>query len=311
MLTYARLGQMLGIDLYVKRDDLFPTPGGGNKGRKIGYIAEHARSSGADALVTTGGAQSNHAREVALAAAARGWRCRLILHGDPADLQRPQGNLMLMLLAGAEVEIVSPEQISGRMAVAMARFAEEGHSPYEIPGGGHTIEGAQAYVDACAEVVAQCEAQSWLPDVVIHASGTGTTQAGLVVGFRSLGLTTQVIGVSVARRNPRGATIVRNMVEALAHHGRLSCSTELVEFRHDWVGAGYGQADSRVLSAIGFAAETEGLILDPTYTGKAFLALMDLVRLGEIAKGTRVLFWHTGGLLNLMASDAFNGGWSE
>jgi 1-aminocyclopropane-1-carboxylate deaminase/D-cysteine desulfhydrase-like pyridoxal-dependent ACC family enzyme len=294
----------LPVDLCIKRDDLYPFTGGGNKARKIVHIFKAAAAQDCDAVVTTGGSQSNHARVTALAAAERGWRCRLILHGDPAQLSRPRGNLLLMLLAGAEIQFTEPDCIGPNMDRAMEELYEEGYKPYYIPGGGHSVLGALAYAEAVQELQEQCREQQWQPDWLVLAIGTGTTQAGLIVGLEGLGWPTRVVGVSVARQNPRAKRIVEKACFELRQHLDLpQMSLEQVDVRDDWVGEGYEQADDSVLSTVRMVAKEAGLILDPTYTGKAFCALLDLVDEGEIAEGAKVLFWHTGGLMNLLASD--------
>jgi 1-aminocyclopropane-1-carboxylate deaminase/D-cysteine desulfhydrase-like pyridoxal-dependent ACC family enzyme len=306
-----RLSQHLHIDLAIKRDDLFPVTGGGNKARKIINILKEAESQGCNALVTTGGLQSNHARVTALAAAAIGWRCKLILHGNSEEASKPKGNLLLMHLAGAEIEVVEPSGIAQAMRAAMNTLRAEGATPYEIPGGGHSVAGAMAFVEAIGELSEQCQDAGWQPEWIIHASGTGTTQAGLTVGLERLGWQTQVLGISVARRNPRGTDIIEQACRDLRLQLGIAHSSGNVDFRDDWVGEGYERADVSILSAIRVAAEMEGLILDPTYTGKAFAALLDLVQVGEIRKRAHVLFWHTGGLLNLMASNSLKGTMSQ
>jgi D-cysteine desulfhydrase len=167
-----RLGHHLGIDLRVLRDDLFPITGG-NKARKgVGIIANIARN-GHNAIVTTGGLQSNHARVMALMAAARGWPCKLVLHGDYSRCACPNGNLLLMGLVGADIEVVRPEQISEKIEESVRYLERRGYSPAVIPGGGHTLQGALAYVDAAAELMRLCEPVGWIPDVVIVPSGAG------------------------------------------------------------------------------------------------------------------------------------------
>ena len=308
-LTYLpRLSRHLNINLRVKRDDLFPMTGGGNKARKMLWILEEAERRECNALVTTGGLQSNHARVTALSAAARGWRCKLILHGNPEDAVKPEGNLLLMRLAGAEIEVVEPSSIAQAMRSDMGALRAKGFMPYEIPGGGHCVAGAMAYVEAVNELQEQCQEDEWRPDWIILASGTGTTQAGLIVGLERLGWPTRVLGISVARRNPRGRDIVEQACHDLRSYLGVADRSGLIDFRDDWVGEGYEKAGAKVLSAIRMAAQMEGLILDPTYTGKAFAALLDLVHDGEIRQGSNVLFWHTGGLMNLMASEYFTGG---
>ncbi len=297
-----RLGRELGVDLRVKRDDLFPFTGGGTKARKAVRIVAEVERARCDAVVTTGGLQSNHARVMALAAAVRGWRCTLVLHGDPAEAIEPRGNLLLARLAGAQVVVVEPSAIAAQMRLAMEQLRAEGHRPYEVPGGGHSCAGALALVDATCELAEQCRQLDWQPDWLLHASGTGTTQAGLVVGLERLGWPTRVVGISVARRNPRGLEVVEQACADLRQRLGLAGPFVPVDFRDGWVGDGYEAASPPVLATIGMAARAEGLVLDPTYTGKAFTALADMVRSNEIHSGAKVLFWHTGGLVNLLAS---------
>ena len=314
-----RLSRDLGIDLRVKRDDLFPMTGGGNKARKIVHILdelEAAKGTGTffaakkepiplpacNALVTTGAVQSNHARVTALAAAARGWRCRLVLHGDPAVLTYPRGNLCLAMLAGAEVQVVTPDEIPAALEVQKAALTAEGYRPHLLPGGGHCLAGALAYVEAVAELAVQCHTESWRPDFIVHASGTGTTQAGLLAGVDCAGWPTRVIGVSVARRNPRGRDVVFEAYEEVSTYLGRPPQPNIVDFRDNWVGDGYEQATSGIWHTIHYAARTEGLILDPTYTGKAFTGLLEMIG-GDIARKSRVLFWHTGGLVNLLEAE--------
>lgn len=299
LVAYERLSTLLGVDLRVKHDDDLPGPGGGNKLRKVGRILEGVTAKGTDSLVTTGGTQSNLARVVALVAARRGWPCHLVLHGAPAALARPTGNLLLMLLAGAHVTIGPPDTIPLRLEEAIGSLRQSRNRPLLIPGGGHCLEGALAYVEAVREVAQQ--SSGWVPDLIVLASGTGATQAGIVAGCASLGWSTKVVGISVGRPNPRGARAVREMCGEVAGALDLPEGQLGVDFRDEWVGAGYGHADERVLEAIRMAAREEALVLDPTYTGKAFLGLLDLIKAGEVKAGTSILFWHTGGIMNLLA----------
>lgn len=304
----SRLSQDLAVSLYVKRDDLLPMIGGGNKVRKVNEIFKDVEHLECNALVTTGGAQSNHARVVSLSAAQKDWRCKLILHGNPKELERPKGNLLLMLLSGAEVEVVAPDEIADAMQCAMEALRADGLRPYEIPGGGHCLAGARAYADAVEELAFQCESLSWFPDWIIHASGTGATQAGIVAGVERCGWSTKVVGISVARRNPRGCSIVEQSYQELRTDLGLMGPEHAIDFRDAWVGKGYEKADQKVIETIKYVAKSSGLMLDPTYTGKAFTALIDMIHSGEIASGDNVLFWHTGGLLNLLSSSYFEKG---
>jgi D-cysteine desulfhydrase len=293
----------LRLDLRVKRDDVFPWAGGGTKARKALAIGRVIEREGCDAIVTTGGLQSNHVRAMALLAASRGWRMAAILHGNPEMLDQPQGNLLLCRLLGVAVRVVPPDEIAVEMTGAAQRLASEGYRPYTVPGGGHCASGAQALVDAMDELSSQCYDLDWRPDYIVHASGTGTTQAGIMAGLDLLSWPTRVIGISVARRNPRGGEVVREAYEQARQRLGIQAPPRALEFRDEWVGAGYEQAGECVLRTIRRAARSDALILDPTYTGKAFCALLDLASDGYLPTGARVLFWHTGGLLNLMAYD--------
>ncbi len=308
LVNLPRLSRNLGVDLWVKRDDLFPLTGGGNKARKVKYIARDVEHRGADSVVTTGGLQSNHARAVALMAAEHGWKCKLVLHGEKSQLDRPKGNLLLMCLTGADIVVVPAERIGPTMKEAMHEFVCQGYKPYEITGGGHMLSGSIAYAEAVKELEYQCRDYQWRPDWIVLASGTGTTQAGLLGGLDMAGWETRVVGISAARKNPRGRLIVEQAYADLRQHLGLEGPGRYVDFRDDWTGEGYERPTNATLAAICKAARLEGLILDPTYTGKAFAALLDMIHGYEIREGSHVLFWHTGGLLNLAASDCFSGG---
>lgn len=308
LVRLSRLSQNLGVDLWVKRDDLFPLTGGGNKARKVKYIAREVEHQGADSVVTTGGLQSNHARAVALMAAEHGWKCKLVLHGEESQLDHPKGNLLLMYLTGADIVVVPAERIGPTMKDAMHEFVCQGHKPYEIPGGGHMLAGSIAYAEAVKELEYQCRDYQWRPDWIALASGTGTTQAGILGGLDMAEWETQVVGVSAARKNPRGRLVVEQAYDDLRQHLGLKGSGRYVDFRDNWTGEGYEIPTNGTIAAIRVVARLEGLMLDPTYTGKAFAALLDMICDDEIEKGSHVLFWHTGGLLNLAASDYFSGG---
>lgn len=214
-----------------------------------------------------------------------------------------------MSLAGADITVVPPDRIGPKMEKAMQEFVRQGHEPYKVPGGGHMLAGSIAYVDAVKELEYQCRHHEWKPDCIVLASGTGTTQAGLLAGLDVIGWRTRVIGISSARRNPRGRLVVEQAYDEIRCYLGASGSTRTVEFRDEWIGQGYERSTKESIGIIRLAAKLEGLVLDPTYTGKAFCALLDMIHSDEIDKGTRVLFWHTGGLLNLMSSEVFHKGY--
>lgn len=292
IIPLPRLSAKLDVEILIKRDDLAPIPGGGSKWRKVRSIMQGQPSA---AVVTSGHVNSNHCRTVALFAASSGIPCDLVLYGD-TDASHVYPNFRIAELAGATIHVAHPTEMTAQIESIKAgrERAAGGRAALVIPGGGHCKAGAVALRDAALATVASQLDSAQLPDLVIHASGTGTTQAGLAVGFAEYGI--PVVGVSVAR----SADVGRRAVEQAV--GWLTASHLDVRFVDEYVGGGYGLATQSAEEAIRILAETEGIPLDPVYTGKAMAALIDFVRVGSIEPGTRVLFWHTGGLMNLISS---------
>jgi len=299
----VRLRAALGGDgprLVVKRDDAIPFGFGGNKVRKLQLVLSQAIAAGADALVTTGGVQSNHARATAAAAAKLGLACTIVANGSPPD--RPTANALLDALLGAHLEYVSSRE---ERAPAMQRVAERlraaGRTPYEIPLGASTPTGAAAFARAIGELLEQTSA----PDVIVHASSSGGTQAGLVAGCALFGLPTRVIGVSADDSAADIGAQVRRIIEGLAPMVGLDAHTLLerahLEVDDRFVGAGYGVPTDASREAQTLFARNEALFVDHTYTAKAAAAIISYVREGRFKRDATVLFWHTGGQVGLFA----------
>jgi L-cysteate sulfo-lyase len=291
-----RLAQAIGLDatdLWVKRDDLTGLGGGGNKVRKLERICGAALARGADSLVTCGARQSNHARLTAAAGARLGLDVVLVLAG--ADDEPGVGNVALDGLLGAEVVWAGDTAHDDLEAVALAvvdRLRAKGARPELIPYGGSSVLGARGYVDCGLELRDQA------PDLttVVTAVGSGGTMAGLV---HALGAD-RVLGVDCgARARPVEAVaeLVASLAEADPAPGEL-------RFRLGHVGAGYATLTEPVLSALRLAARTEGIILDPIYTGRALAGLMGAVEEGQIRPGERTVLLHTGGLPGLFGHAA-------
>ena len=287
-----------GPDLFVKRDDSIPAAFGGNKVRKLEFVVHAAEQAGADTLLTIGGAQSNHARATAAVAAMRGLRCHLVLNGNHNCSE--SGNLQLMKLFGAEIEFVARREDRMRgMDAAVARARREGRRPFAVPLGASTALGALGLVRAVFEMVSQVHP----PDVIIHATSSGGTQAGLLAGCRLLGLSTRIIGISA----DEPADVIREKVLELVEEVRLLFGLILtnkpfdVEVDDAFVGEGYGLGTPESREAQALLATQEGLVLDPVYTAKAMAALIAYCRIGRFSTGERVMFWHTGGLPGLFA----------
>ena len=289
------ISKKLGINFSIIDETYYPLYLGGSKARKIISILEKAKKENSDALVSAGSANSNHARVVALAAAQLGWHCHLIIH-DKEDYSK--ANLQIMKLAGAQLTFCSLDNVASKMDEAMISYRKEGLTPYYIWGGGHCLEGSLAYYNAVHEY--KEEFAKWKPDYVFVASGTGGTQAGLYIGFKELFPDTKVIGISVARQKKRGQQAVYEEADKLARRlGLWTVDKKDITFHDEWVGEGYGEVYPRLLEVISDAAKNEGLITDPTYTGKALTAIYDMVEKDMIPKNAKVLFWHTGGIFNL------------
>lgn len=299
LVYYKRISGELGVNVYVKHDDLYPLPGGGSKGRKLKYILNQNAIKSYDSIVTAGSNQSNHLRSTALLAAKLGWKLICIVHDNQVD--RKEGNLKIIELAGAEVKYVQKTDVKVEMDNAMEGLRKLGYNPLYIYGGGHCVEGSFAYYEAVKELIDQLKGIN--PQFIFVASGTGTTQAGIELGVRAFMSDCKVIGVSVAREAQRGKQLIIESINELAEY--LSINYEIVDditFDDSWMGGGYENTYPELIKTIKWAASTEGLILDPTYTGKAFHALINYVKTGIIQPNSNVIFWHTGGLLNLMAS---------
>jgi 1-aminocyclopropane-1-carboxylate deaminase/D-cysteine desulfhydrase-like pyridoxal-dependent ACC family enzyme/GNAT superfamily N-acetyltransferase len=305
--SWPRLADALGLDLELraKRDDLYASPGGGSKARKARHIFREVLEGGHDVVVTTGGPQSNHARACALLAAELGIDCHLVIVLEPGAAYPDAGNVLLMRLAGATMEFCAKDELAARMDEAVARYRNAGRNPKYVWGGGHCLAGTVAFVEAAAEARAQCG--EWRPEVLLLASATGSTQAGLAIGYA--GLPVRVVGISVARDRARGLPAVQECVDEYLERSPPSAAGRpdvALEFRDEWTEGGYERTSPALLEIVERAAKV-GVLVDPTYSGKALRGLVELVRRREFAPGSRVLFWHSGGLMNLQASELSRG----
>ena len=289
-----------GPRLFIKRDDAIPFGFGGNKVRKLALVAARAVADGADTLITAGGVQSNHARATAAAAAKLGLRAVLVANGEPPE--RLSGNALLDELLGAEVVYVpSRENRTPKILEVAARLRDEGRRPFAIPIGASTPLGALGFALAVSEMVDQIGA----PDVIVHATSSGGTQAGLVAGCRLLGLHTRVVGISAddssASLTSHVGAIISGMADLLNLDPEKLSRGTAIEVDDGFVGGGYGIPTDESREALVLAARTEAIFLDPTYTAKAMAGLIAYVRQQRFKNNQTVLFWHTGGQVGLFA----------
>ena len=297
-----RLSEKLGGPrLFVKRDDQTGLATGGNKTRKLEFLLADALDRHMDTLITHGASQSNHARQTAAAAAKTGMKCVLVLRGQPQPGR--QGNLLLDELLGAEIRWAAREAVEATMTETANELSVKGYSPYLIPYGGSNPIGATGYVAAMEELMEQAKQMNLHFDRIVFASSSSGTQAGLAVGAKATRYTGQVLGISVdEKREDLQTKAARLATETAAHLGQIMKFTPGdIHVNADYLGAGYAVLGEPEREAIRLAAQTEGLLLDPVYTGRAFAGMMDLIRKGTIRHDETVLFWHTGGTPALFA----------
>ncbi len=301
-----------GPNIYIKRDDLLGLSGGGNKTRKLEFLVADALQQGADTLITCGAVQSNHCRLTLAAAVKEGLKCRLVLEERVAGSYHPEasGNNFLFQLLGVETVTVVPG--GSDMAAAMQKVAEEvsaaGRKAYVIPGGGSNPIGATGYVACAEEILTQLFELGLTIDRVVCASGSTGTHAGLLTGFYGNSADIPVIGINVSRTKADQEPMVYDLVCKTADHVGINATIpkEAVLCFGDYVGQGYSLPTPEMIEAVKLLARSEGILLDPVYTGKTMAGLVDLVRKGYFGSDENVLFVHTGGSPALYAYlDAF------
>ena len=301
-----RLTQLLGgPNLWIKRDDCTGLATGGNKTRKLEFLMADALAHGADTVITQGATQSNHARQTAAIAARLGLQCHLILEdrtGYRHDDYRRSGNVFLDQLFGAQLsDVAGSTDMDAAMAQLAERLRSEGRKPYVIPGGGSNAIGALGYVTCALELVDQANDRGLDIDTLVTATGSAGTQAGLVAGLEGARAGIPVLGIGVrAPKAPQEDKVFRlaeQTAELLGIPGAVK--REAVLANCDYVGAGYGVPTAGMIEAVTLLARSEGILLDPVYSGKGMAGLIDLIRQGRWRKGQNVVFLHTGGAVGL------------
>ncbi|MBI4055494.1 MAG: D-cysteine desulfhydrase family protein [Elusimicrobia bacterium] len=295
----------LGLSLWMKREDLTGSVCGGNKIRKLEFLLRDALLQKADTLITCGALQSNHARATAWAASKLGLRCHLFLE-DSQGKKSLEGNLLLDRLLGAQVHTLSEqeyESVDQRMEQAAQAMLREGRRPYCIPKGGSNALGACGYIRVMEELLSQLGKKRLERTCLVLAVGSGGTYAGLALGKRILRLSTRIVGFNV---DETPSFFLKKIVAISEEASRLlgiplTLKSEEIEILDGYVGAGYGKSRPEELKLLARLASQEALLLDPTYTGKAFFGLWDQTRREPKKFGKEVLFLHTGGLFSLFA----------
>lgn len=302
-----RLSEELGgPNLFIKRDDCTGLATGGNKTRKLEFLVGEAVEQGADMLVTQGAVQSNHVRQTAAAACKAGMKCHALLERrvpDRADDYEHTGNVFLDKMFGATMEFrPAGLDMNAEAQAVTERLKSEGHRPYFIPGGGSNATGALGYASCAQEIAAQSATSGTNFDWLVMGTGSTGTQAGLVAGFHAIGHDLPVMGISVRQPHDRQVQAVFNLVKlTLEKLGAPEASVDQVLVDDGYVGEGYGIPAPSTLEAISLTARTEGILLDPVYSGKGMAGLIGRARQGLFTPTDNVLFLHTGGSSALFA----------
>jgi len=293
-----RLSEQLGgPTLLIKRDDLNGLAFGGNKTRKLEFLVGEALAQGCDSVITGGAAQSNHCRQTAAAATAAGLECHLVLGGEEPDAIT--GNHLLDRLLGAVVHWSGQYRKGEQIPQIAEELRSQGKKPYVIPYGGSNAIGATGFVEAMSELATQLESAKQSLTHIVFASSSCGTQSGMAVGARLFLPDVKVVGIRIDKDEtelPFEEQMVALANDTAKHIGAEMTFVESdFDIRDGYLGGGYGVVGDLERDAINLLARTEGILLDPVYTGRAFGAMIDLIKKGEFSKNDRVLFWHTGG----------------
>jgi D-cysteine desulfhydrase family pyridoxal phosphate-dependent enzyme len=294
------LSKALGVELYCKRDDLNGFGFGGNKVRKLEFLLHDALRQGCRTLVTCGSNQSNWCRMTAAAGVANGLSVHLVLGGRKPE--RATGNLVLNSILGAHIHHLDTDQDAELEAAAEAltdELAAQGQQPYPMPIGGSSGLGVLGYMEAMREIMLQERELGISFDVIVHATGSGGTQAGLIAGKFLGQWPGQIIGITVSRSTAEQQAKVRDALASCKT--LLDCDLSMLEVtaRDEYFGEGYRKNTPAAAAAIEMFARLEGIFLDQVYTGKAAAGLIDMAHRGELGAGQKVLFLHTGGSVQL------------
>jgi D-cysteine desulfhydrase family pyridoxal phosphate-dependent enzyme len=288
-----------GFTIYIKRDDQTGLASGGNKTRKLEYLIQEAIEKNCNTVITAGAQQSNHCRQTAAACAATGLECHLLLGGT--EPEKYNGNLLLSYLLGANIHFTGGNRKGEDIALLKTALNSVGKRCYVIPYGGSNCIGALGFVNGVKELKQQLTEFNLKIDYIFFASSSGGTQAGLTLGKDLFGLKTELMPINIDKSETEGLPLEK-VVLNIVNEGK-----KMVDFVKDYQPGeirlikGYDENEYGVVTndeifAIKELATTEGILLDPVYTARAFYGMLDHLKNKKIAPGSTVLFWHTGGL---------------
>ena len=301
--TLPRLSRRLGREILIKRDDLSGLAMGGNKARKLRFLVAEAIAQECDTLIATGFLQSNNVVQTAAAAARCGLKCILALEAHrPGDIR---GNVLLSNLLGAEIRYAGDRPIREIIDGIKADVAAMGGKAYAMPPGGSTGIGVAGFVEAAVEARAQLREMGKAADVIVLATGTGGTQAGLLLGSKILDWPIAIVGISTGKSEEELQTAIPAMAAESACALGVDCRIESREVivSEEYIGEGYARPGLADFEAIRTVARQEGILTDPVYTGRAMHGMIDLLKRGRMSVSGPILFWHTGGLPAVFSFD--------
>ena len=285
--------------IYIKRDDQTGLASGGNKTRKLEYLLQEAIASGADTIITSGAQQSNHCRQTAAACAQLGLECHLLLGGTAPEGY--EGNLLLSSLLGANIHFCGVHRKGEEESALTKTLKSQGKQVYVIPYGGSNVTGALGFVNAVKELKKQLITENLNIDYVFFASSSGGMQAGITMGNVLYDLGMNLVPISIDKEGSQGKTIEDIVFDIVEKGFKTLGYVNPVErkdigLNRNFDKDGYGVVTENEQKAIATLAKHEGILLDPVYTGRAFYGMLHMLKHNKIPKGSRVLFWHTGGL---------------
>ena len=301
-----KLSKKTGYNIFIKRDDQTGLATGGNKTRKLEYLIQEALEGNYDTLITAGAQQSNHCRQTAAAAVVAGLDCHLMLNGFKPEIY--QGNLLLDQLFGAKIHFSGDSTKSREEDLLRLKrdLEKQGKKVYLIPVGGSNAVGAMGYIEAMKELKQQEKELNLEFDYIFFASSSGGTQAGMMIGKDVYQLKAELMPIKIDKDEDFKISLVDEIKAILSEAKKLlsfdkDYKTEVIPIIKEYNKEDYGKLTHQEKTAIDLLAKTEGILLDPVYTGRAFYGMMDMLEKDLIPEKSKILFWHTGGVPALFA----------
>jgi len=290
--------KFLGHQIYIKRDDQTGLASGGNKTRKLEYLIQKALDEKCDTVITAGAQQSNHCRQTIAACAVAGLECHLLLGGN--EPKEYNGNLLLSHLLGAKIHFTGENRKGEDIQNLKISLESKNKKVSVIPYGGSNLLGSFGYINAVKELKDQLKEQNLMLDYIFFASSSGATQAGMMIGMDLFDVKAELVPINIDKAETEGflEKIVLDLIHESKEFFDLKKEYDIADipFERSYDKAGYGNLTDDEKEAIKTLAQTEGILLDPVYTGRAFYGMLDYLRKSKIPQNSNILFWHTGGL---------------